>query len=96
MRDRTIEVRMDSGELLSGNWAANSDNRLGAGVLMNQEHLSSLFAISGSGQHNCYAILTGKNGTVMELVFKHNEMGWSPHGFGVAITNKGEEFRVIY
>ena len=96
MGDNSIEVRMVSGEILKGNWACSSDLQLGAGILTHQQELTSLLTTSGSGQHKCYAILTGDNSNVMEMMFIHDEMGWSPHGFGVAITNKGEKYRIIY
>lgn len=96
MRDHTIEVKIISGETLRGSWACSSDAQLGAGMLTYQNELASLLTVSGSGQHKCYAILTGDTGTVMELMFLHNEMGWSPHGFGAAMTNTGETYRIIY
>jgi len=96
MGDNSIEVEMVSGETLKGNWACSSNTQMGAGIFTYQQELASLLTVSGSSQHKCYAILTGDNNTVMELMFMHNEMGWSPHGFGVAMTNKGETYRIIY
>ncbi len=96
MGDHSIEVKMISGEILRGTWACSSDTQLGAGFLTYQKELASLLTVSGSGQHKCYAILTGDNKTVMELMFMHNEMGWSPHGYGMAMTNKGETYRIVY
>ncbi len=96
MGDLSMEVKLMSGEILRGTWACSSDTQLSAGILTYQNELSSLVTVSGSGQHKCYAILTGNNDTVMEVLFMHNEMGWSPHGYGMAMTNKGETYRIVY
>ena len=50
-------------------------------------------AFGNDGASNSYALLHGSKGTVMKIVF---QAGSDNHGFGEAVTNKGDKYKVMF
>lgn len=55
---------------------------------------STGFGIATGGNMDGYALLSGNNGTVMEIVYKVDPN--TNHGFGEARTNKGEVYKMFF
>ena len=98
--NHTLKVTLPSGENLEGQYATIDSSSVMVG--------SSLFTatnakgvgtgmgtgVSTGGSGNGYSILKGDKGTIMEISFSFNPR--NGNGFGTAITNTGDEYRVLF
>lgn len=91
---KTVQVTLPAGESLKGEYVALTNASIGFGSLFYGANVGSMLSIGTGGSSNGYALLTGDKGSVMEIIFSYSE--WTGHGFGVAKTNKGDEYRVIF
>ena len=92
--NKEVEVTLPPGETLKGQYIALTNATIGYGSLFYGANIGSMLTISKGGRSNGYALLTGDQGTIMEIIFDYSE--WSGHGFGIAKTNKGDEYRVMF
>ena len=92
--NKIVQVTLPSGETLKGNYVALTNASIGFGSLFYGANVGSMMSIGTGGSSSGYALLTGDKGTVMEIIFSYSE--WTGHGFGIAKTNKGDEYRVMF
>lgn len=91
---KAVSITLPSGEVVRGEYVTLTSATIGFGSLFYGANIGSMFAMGVGGSSNGYAILTGDKGTVMEVIFSYSE--WTGRGFGVAKTNKGAEYRVMF
>jgi tetratricopeptide (TPR) repeat protein len=92
--NRSIKITMPDGEVLQGSYSALSDASIGFGSSLTSARTATTFTTATEGTTEAYALLRGNKGTTMELVLRYSE--WSGSGHGVAKTNKGAGYRVIF
>lgn len=90
----SVEVTLPSGEHLTGEYVALTNASISYGSLFSGTNVATAYGINVGGSSNGYALLTDGHGTVMEIIFQYSE--WTGHGFGVAKTNKGKEYKIIF
>lgn len=91
--NQTVTLTMPSGEVVEGRYEPLTTASIGEGSLFWGSNLGALMGTNTSGRAYGYARLTGSTGTVIEIVFSTD---WTGHGFGVAKTSSGEEYRVMF
>lgn len=91
--NRVITLTLPSGEVMKGHFMPLTTALLGEGSLFYGANVGAMMERDISGRFHGYAHLTGEKGTVMEIVFSSD---WTGHGFGVAKTNRGEEYLVTF
>ncbi len=93
---RNISVILPSGESFSGGYYPLDRAELNArdGSLFVRTDVSTYLGLTApaEGWHDLHAFLKGDRGTAMEIIFRYN--GAQPAGYGVARTDKGDEYRV--
>jgi hypothetical protein len=92
--NREVEVTLPSGETLRGQYVSLTNATIGYGSLFYGANIGSMLTVGAGGSSNGYALLTGNKGTIMEIIYSYSE--WTGHGFGIAKTNKGDEYRVMF
>ena len=91
--NQSVMITLPSGEVVEGGFSPLSNVRIGEDSLFHQVNLGAMFGGQVSGRFHGYAYLTGKEGTIVEIVFASD---WTSRGFGFARTNLGREYRVSF
>ena len=102
-----IELTMPDGEACKGHWSvtapqmAGSISTFGTGAFTSgieqafvSIHGSSFYSGSLPGVNNGQAMVTGPKGTVIDVAFKVGS--GTASGFGVAIDNHGNTYKVLF
>lgn len=91
--DQSVTLTMPSGEIVEGHYVSLSSAKIGPDSLFYRANVGQMLGGHVSGRFHGYALLTGQNGTIIEMVFASE---WTGHGFGVARAGSGEEYRVTF
>jgi len=95
-RGERISITLPSGESFTGNCFALDRSELSAkqGSLFGRTDVSTYLGLTdpAKGWRDLHAFLKGDRGTTMEAILRYN--GSVPTGYGVARTDKGDEYRV--
>ncbi|MEK6525552.1 MAG: hypothetical protein AABZ22_01640 [Nitrospirota bacterium] len=91
--NQSITLTLPSGEIVEGRYVPLTTASIGVGSLFYGANVGTMLGKDISGRFHGHARLTGKNGTVVEMVFSSD---WTGHGFGIAKTNSGKEYRVTF
>jgi hypothetical protein len=93
---KNISVVLPTGERLAGKYFPLDRSDLGAkqGSLFVRNDVSTYLGMTdpAEGWQDLRAFLKGNRGTFMEVIFRYND--YQPTGYGVARTDKGDEYRV--
>jgi hypothetical protein len=90
---RSITLPWPSGEILEGRYTKLTTEEIGEHSLFFGQNLGSMLGRNTSERFYGYARLQGDRGKIVEIVFAS---GWLGHGYGVAKTNDGEEYRISF
>jgi hypothetical protein len=90
---QTIILTLPSGEILEGRYQKLTTLRIKEDSLFYRANLGALLGRNTGERFYGHALLTGDRGAVMELVLA---VEWTGHGFGVARTRAGNEYRVTF
>jgi hypothetical protein len=90
---RSITLPWSSGETLQGRYTTLTMEEIGEHSLFFGQNLGDLLGRNTSERFYGYARLQGHQGKVVEIVFAS---GWLGHGYGVAKTSDGEEYRISF
>jgi len=91
--DQSVTLTMPSGEIVEGHYVSLASANIGPDSLFYRATVGQMLGGHVSGRFHGYALLTGQNGTIVEMVFASE---WTGHGFGVARAGSGEEYRVTF
>jgi hypothetical protein len=102
-----IDLKMPDGEICKGHWSVTAPKmagrihssgtgtaRSGLETAFLQVHGSSFYHGIVPGVNNGQAMVTGPRGTVLEVAFKVGS--GTASGFGVAIDNHGNTYKVLF
>jgi hypothetical protein len=102
-----IDLTMPDGEVCKGHWSVTAPKmagriqssetgtvRSGLETAFIQVHGSSFYHGIVPGVNNGQAMVTGPRGTVVEVAFKVGS--GTASGFGVAIDNRGNTYKVLF
>ena len=93
-RNHFMKVTMPDGEILQGSYSSLTGSSIGSGSLLYPAKTLLPLSPATDSASEAYALLRGDNGTVMEMVLRYSEL--SGNGHGVASTNKGTGYRVVF
>lgn len=91
--DQSITLTMPSGEIVEGYYVSLSSAKIGPDSLFYRANVGKILGGHVSGRFHGYALLTGQNGTIVEMVFASE---WTGHGYGVARASSGGEYHVTF
>ena len=91
--DQSITLTMPSGEIVEGYYVSLSSAKIGPDSLFYRANVGKMLGGHVSGRFHGYALLTGQNGTIVEMVFAGE---WTGHGYGVARASSGGEYHVTF
>jgi len=75
--NQSITLTLPSGEIVEGRYVSLTTASISVGSLFYGANVGTMLGKDISGRFHGYARLTGKNGTVVEMVFSSD---WSGHG----------------
>jgi hypothetical protein len=90
---RSITLPWPSGEMFEGRYTTLTTEEIGEHSLFFGQNLGSLLGRNTWGRFYGHARLQGDQGKIVEMVFAS---GWLGHGYGVARTSDGEEYRISF
>ncbi|MEW6247652.1 MAG: hypothetical protein AB1555_13230 [Nitrospirota bacterium] len=90
---QTIIITLPTGETLEGRYQKLTTLLIKEDSLFYRANLGALLGRNTGERLYGHARLTGDRGTLMEMVLA---VEWTGHGFGVARTRAGNEYRVTF
>jgi hypothetical protein len=90
---RSVTVTLPSGETARGHYTTLTTGEISPSSFFYGVNLGELLGRHQTERLYGYARLTGERGTVVELILTGD---WLGHGFGVARTDRREEYRIAF